>query len=377
MAKYDFLIVGAGFFGAVCARKLTDAGFRCLIIEKENTVGGLSRDEIKDNILIHKSGEHILYTDDSDIWEFLNKYGKINTVNKYIKCLNQNRYYSFPLNMNLFSEVYNKIYPKDVDNIINLDIKNYGCEYQRNFEEDAIYKAGFKAYMLTMKGYYEKLYGEEGKNLSLAVSRDLEKKLDYSNGYYSNKYYGIPEEGYTKLIENIIGDDIDILLNKDFLKTKNKFLSLADYVIYTGPIDRFCDYIYGPLSWRKLNFELKDFSNEGQYFLGIGDVRVSDPNNSLLEMIEHKSIVPTESNKNYISYITIDKWKQNDTGHFCINNEASEELLDKYIDLVRQDYPNIIFGGRQGLYRNLSICESIRLAFDLCDDITKGLNKEE
>ena len=129
MAKYDFLIVGAGFFGAVCARKLTDAGFRCLIIEKENTVGGLSRDEIKDNILIHKSGEHVLYTDDSDIWDFLNKYGKINNINKYIKCLNQSRYYSFPLNMNLFSEVYNKIYPKDVDNIINFDIKNYGCEY--------------------------------------------------------------------------------------------------------------------------------------------------------------------------------------------------------------------------------------------------------
>lgn len=377
MAKYDFLIVGAGFFGAVCARKLTDAGFKCLIIEKESIVGGLSATEEKNNIMIHKYGEHVLYTDEDDIWTFLNQYCKINPVNKYIKCLNQNRYYSFPLNMNLFSEVYNKIYPKDVENFIGLDIKNYGCEYQRNFEEDAIYKAGFKPYMLTMKGYYEKLYGDEAKNLSTAVSRDLNRYSDYRNGYYSNKYYGIPEEGYTKLIENIIGDDIDILLNKDFLKTKQSFLKLADYIIYTGPIDRFCDYIYGPLTWRKLNFELKDYSKQGDNFLGIGNVRVSDPNNSLIEMVEHKSIVPTNSSNNYITYITAGIWKPNDTGHFCVNNENTEALLDKYIELVRTDYPNIIFGGRQGLYRNLSICETIRLAFDLSNDIINGLSKEQ
>ena len=373
MAKYDFLIVGAGFFGITCARKLTDAGFKCLIVEKEKTVGGLSATELKDNILIHKYGEHVLHTDDEEVWNYINQYCFINPINKYMKCLYQDRYYSFPLTMNLFSEVYGKIYPNDIRKIINLDIKNYGVEYQRNFEEDGIYKAGFKPYMLTIKGYYEKLYGQEAKNLSIAVSRDLETRYDYTTGYYTEKYIGIPSKGYTNLLENIIGDDIDIILNKDFLKSKNSFLKLADYIIYTGPIDRFCDYIYGPLQWKNLKFELKDFTKSGDYFLGIGNIRVSDPNNALLEMIEHKSIIPTNSDKNYLTYVSIDKWKLNDTGYFCINNEESEALLDRYIEFVQKEFPNIIFGGRQGLYRNLSMCESIRLALDLCNDITDNL----
>lgn len=369
MAKYDFLIVGAGFFGATCARKLTDAGFKCLIVEKENTVGGLAATEEKDGIMIHKYGEHVLHTDDDVTWNFLSQYDTIINVNKYVKCFNGNKYYSFPLNMNLFNEVYGTIYPKDARELIKKDISEYGVEYKRNLEEEGIYKAGFKPYMLTMKGYYEKLFQEEAKNLSIAEIRDLNTQFNYSSGYYQEYYVGVPLNGYSTMIENIIGNDIDILLGKDYITLKDRFNKLADYVICTCPIDKFCSYIYGPLPWRTLKYELKDFTNEGENFLGIGTVRIVDPNNALIEMIEHKSIVPTEAEKNYISYVTVDKWNADKIGMFAVNSEESEALLDKYIAFVNENFPNIIFGGRQGLYRNISICESVKLASDLCNDI--------
>lgn len=368
MAKYDFLIVGAGFFGATCARKLTDAGFKCLVIEKEPIVGGLAATEEKDGIMIHKYGEHVLYTDDDIVWNFLSKYDTILPINKYVKCFNLNKYYSFPLTMNLFNEVYGTIYPKDAKKQIENDIKEYGVEYRRNLEEDGIYKGGFKPYILTMKGYYEKLFGLEAKDLSIANTTELKTRYDYSSGYYSEYNVGIPSSGYTKMLENIIGDDIDILLNKDYITFRERFNKLANYVICTCPIDKFCNYIYGPLPWVSINYELKDYSGNDN-FLGVGTVRVSDTNNGLLEMIEHKSIVPTESDKNYVSFATVDKWNPDKKCMYAINNDNSEALLDKYITFVNENFPNVIFGGRQGIYRNLSICESVKLALDLCNDI--------
>lgn len=376
MAKYDFLIIGAGVFGITVARKLTDAGARCLIVEKEPSVGGMCATEEKDGIMIHKYGEHILHTDDDEVWDFILKYCTINHVNKYMKCMNKNRYYSFPLTMNLFSEVYDKIYPKDMKSLIAADVKNYGVEYQRNFEEDMIYKCGYKAYSEAVRGYYEKLYGDECKNLSTACGRDIDTRYDYSDGYYTEMHVGVPVEGYTKFLENMLGDDIDIMFNKDFIKSRESLMKLCSFAIYTGPVDRLCGYVYGPLQWRKLDFEMKDFSSEGEHFLGIGTVRVSDPDNGLLEMTEHKSIVDTASDSNYVTFIKPGIWHQDDTGHFCVNNEESEALLDRYIAMFREEFPNVICGGRQGIYRNITICESIRLAMDLAEQIISGLRTE-
>lgn len=369
MAKYNFLIVGAGFFGATCARLLTDAGYKCLVIEKNTYVGGLAATEKINDIMIHKFGSHHLHTDDKEVWNFLSKYGEILNVNKHVKCLNGNKYYSFPPNMNLLHEVTGEKYPDAVKKYINNDRIKYGVEYRRNFEEDMIYKCGFTPYMMTMKGYYEKLFGRDAKELSVAVGQNLDMTYSYDDNFYHTKYVGIPKEGYTKMIESIIGDDIDILLGKDVTAAKDKYLSLADLIICTCPIDKFANYMYGPLQWVALDFDLKDYTKLSSNYMGISNVLVNDNKNLTIEMIEHKNLIPTDSKKTYITLVNTKKWTPDDMCMYAINNEESEELLYKYIDFINQNYPNVIFGGRQGLYRNVSICETVRLAMDFVHDL--------
>lgn len=373
MAKYDFLIVGAGFFGATCARKFTDAGYKCLIIEKENFVGGLSATEKINDIMVHKFGSHHLHTNDKEVWDFLSKYGNIIPVNKYVKCLNGNRYYSFPPNMNLLAEVSGEKYPDNVRKYIENDRIKYGVEYRRNFEEDMIYKFGFTPYMLTMKGYYEKLFNCDAKDLSVAVGQDFDMTYMYDENFYHDKYVGIPSEGYTSMVESIIGDDIDILLGKDITAAKDKYMTLANVVICTCPIDKFANYVYGPLPWATLDFELKDYSKMTSNYLGISNVIINDNKNLTIEMIEHKNLVPTKTSKTYITLVNQKKqWTPDDLCLYAINNDKSEELMYKYINFINENYPNVIFGGRQGLYRNISICETVRLALDFSNDLLKS-----
>lgn len=366
MTKYDFLIIGAGFFGVTCARILTDAGYKCLIIEKESKVGGLAATTEVDGIMCHDYGHHVLHTDDAEVWMFLLKYGTIVPTNKYVKVQNGNKYYSFPLNMNLFSEVYDTIYPRDAKKLIEKDINDYGVSNRRNLEEESVYLAGFKAYMLTMKPYYEKLYGKETKDLSVGVVRELETVYKYVPGYYQDKYTGIPAEGYTKMLENMLGDDIDIMFNKDFITNRDKYSKLADIIIVTCPIDKFNNYIYGSLPWVTLDIETRKNNDS----LGVGTVRIATPGNLTLEMCEHDSFMPgLTTDVHYVSYLTPSKWNPDKKCMFAINDNTSEELLDKYFSFVNENFDNVVFGGRQGMYRNISMCESVRLAMDLCNDI--------
>jgi len=371
MAKYDFLIVGAGFFGATCARLLTDAGYKCLVIEKQNYVGGLAATEKVKDIMIHKFGSHHLHTNDKEVWDFLNKYGEIINVNKYAKCLNGNKYYSFPPNMNLLNQITEEKYPDKVKKYINDDRIKYGAEYRRNFEEDMIYKCGFTPYMLTMKGYYEKLFHKDAKELSVAVGQDIDMTYSYDDRFYHEKYVGIPKNGYTKMVENMLGNDIDIMLGKDITTAKDRYLALADMVICTCPIDKFANYMYGPLQWVALDFELKDYTKMTSNYLGVSNVLINDNKNMTIEMVEHKNLVPTDSKSTFITLINAkEKWTPDDLCVYAINNEESENLLFKYISFINQNYPNVIFGGRQGLYRNVSICETVRLAMDFVNGLT-------
>jgi len=373
MAKYDFLIIGAGFFGATCARLLTDKGYKCIIIEKESTVGGYCSDKIIDRIIVNNYSTHVIHTNNENVWNFLNKYSKIKEVDYQVKVLNNNTYYSLPINMNSYKETYNEIYPDQIQKHLEKDIKDYGCEYKRNLEELSIYKGGFKFYINCIKGYYEKLYHTECKNLTGACIREIRNDLSYNQNYFAEKYIGIPENGYTKLIENIIGDDIDIILNTDFLKNREKFSNISNFIISTIPIDKFCNYIYGALPWISVDFELKDFTKTSKNFLGIPTVKISDPNNGLLQIDEFKWLSNPDSDKNYIMYTYPSTWSPDKNCVYSENNERSEELLQKYISFISENFDNIIFGGKQGLFRNIFIDESIQLAFDMVDDLINAL----
>jgi len=382
MPKYDFLIVGAGFFGATCARKLTDSGYKCLIVEKEKTVGGLCADYRLNDIDIHSFGSHVIHTSNEEVYEFLNKYSKINHLDYYVKALNNNIYYSYPCNMNAFSQLYNTKYPQEAKEIITDDIKNYGVEYRRNLEEETIYWGGFKFYINHIKGYFEKIYGKTCKELPVGLFRDIRVDYTYINDFFGEKYVGIPEDGYTKLVENIIGDDIDILLNTDFFKNRESFMNIANFIICTCPIDKFCNYIYGALPWSTVKFELKDFSKETNNFLGFPTLRITDPNNGLIQIDEYKWLTPKRySNEynlhTYLMYTYPDKWDPDKKCIYALNDNKSEELLTKYISFVKENFPNVLFGGRQGLFRNLNICESINIAFDLSNNIINNLKEAD
>lgn len=378
MAKYNFLIIGAGFFGATCARVLTDKGYKCIIVEKESSVGGLCSDYFKDNINIHNYSSHVIHTNDKSIIDFLSKYDTLIPIDYQIKSLNNNTYYSYPINMNSYKESYDEIYPDAIKEKLDKDIKDYGVEYRRNLEEEAIYLGGFKFYINCIKGYYEKLYHDECKYLSSACIREIRKDLSYNQNYYPDKYICVPEHGYTKLIENIIGDDIDIILNTDYLKNREKLNNLADIIICTIPIDKFCNYIYGALPWISLKFELKDFTKQTQNLLGLPVVRISDPNNGLLQIDEFKYLRQSDkSDKNYIMYTYPDDWNPDKKCIFAKNDERSEELLSKYRDFIQNNFGNIIFGGRQGLFRNLFIDETIKIAMEMSNDIINSLELQE
>ena len=374
MPKYDFLIVGAGFFGATCARLLTDAGYKCLIIEKEKCVGGLAATEIKDDIIIHKFGGHILHTDDDEVWNFLKSYDNILQSNNTTLVQNEKEYYQLPFNMSLLSKIYGNKNPEEIENIIKEDRKNYGVVYRRNLEEDLIYRIGFKGYMLSCKGYYEKLFNEECKNLSISYLREIRNDFTYNNSFYSNKYYGIPENGYTSLVEKIIGDDIDIILGVDFVSNKDKYLNLGSIIISSIGIDKFCNYVYGHLDWVSMKIETKDFSKQTNNFSGCPIIRINDTNNEMIEMIEHKWFTPYKNSESfnshtYVSYLIKDIWNPDKECLFAINSDKSENLLNKYIEFASDNFNNVIFGGRQGIYRNISITETVRLAMDLVNDI--------
>ena len=381
MPKYDFLIVGAGFFGATCARKLTDAGYKCIIVEKEKTVGGLCADYKLKDIDIHSFGTHVFHTSNEDVYNFVSKYSKINHLDYYVKAMNNNKYYSYPCNMNAFYELYNRKYPNEVKEIIADDIKNYGVEYKRNLEEESIYWGGFKFYINYIKGYFEKIYGKECKELPISLFRDIRIDFTYINNIFGDKYVGIPENGYTKLIENIIGDDIDIILNTDFIKNREKLINLGNIIICTCPMDKFCNYIYGALPWSTVKFELKDFSKETNNFLGFPTLKITDPENGLIQIDEFKWLTPWKNSNDYnintyLMYMYPDKWDPDKTCMFALNNDKSERLLGKYVQFIKENYPNILFGGRQGLFRNLNIGETIQLAIEMSDNIIQNMNSE-
>ena len=378
MAKYDFLIVGAGFFGATCARLLTDLGYKCLIIEKEKTVGGLCSDYFKDDINIHNYSAHVFHTSNEDVWSFINKYAKLNIINYPVKTLNENKYFDAQANMNFFNSIYGYKNPAEAQSYINKDIIDYGCEYRRNLEEEAISKGGFKYYINSIKGYYEKIYNDSCKNLSTAYIKNILNDFTFNTNYFSDKYIAIPEEGYTKTIENIIGDDIDILLNTDFLKNREKFIQMAELVICTCPIDKFCNYIYGALPWRSATFELKDFSKETNNFSGIGTIKVTDPNNGLLQIDEFKWLTPYKNSEEfnthtYLMYTYPQDWNPDRPCIFSTNNDRSDDLLIKYVNFVSENFSNVVFGGRLGLFRNISISETIYLAMSMVNDIIDNI----
>ena len=374
MPKYDFLIIGAGLFGATCARLLTDKGYKCLIMEKRKFVGGNCATERRHDIDIHLYGPHIFHTNDEEVWSFVNQYGNFLPYRHNVLSYSDGKFYHLPINMNTFNEVLGTRFPKDAMKKVDEEVSKFNVEVSTNLEELAINRCGYTVYNKLIKGYSEKLWGSECTKINPMTLSKFPVRFIYDNDYFDDKYQGIPEEGYTKLVENIIGDDIDILLNTDYLENRDKYSKLANYCIYSGPIDKFCNYIYGNLKWRSLRFEIADESDRGNNLYGIPVINLPDKEKQLLRITEHKWFtkerVETSDDFNSYTYVTYEyplDWTPDKECYYPINDQESEAILDKYIKFTTDNFPTFVFGGRQGTYRPLSMAETIRLALNICN----------
>lgn len=371
--RYDFLIVGAGLYGITAARSLTDLGFRVLVVEKRDHIAGNAYTEEVDGICVHRYGAHIFHTDSERVWEFVNRFADFNGfINEPVANFH-GEMYSLPFNMNTFKEMWGVTDPDEARKIINAQIKaaaeNISGE-PADLEEQAISLVGTEIYKKLIKGYTEKQWGKACKDLPPSIIRRIPVRFEYNNNYYNDRYQGIPIGGYTAMAERML-EGIDVITETDYLDKNNRdrLSALADKVIYTGQIDAYYDYCFGPLEYRGLRFETETIRTDGTYFQPRAVVNYTDAETPYTRIIEHKHF--TEDPVSPVTVITKEypfSWSPGDEAFFPVNDEDNQKKYDRYRALSAGD-DRIIFGGRLGSYRYYDMDDVIDAALRLADEI--------
>lgn len=344
--KCDYLIVGCGLFGVVFAREMTNAGKRCLIIDKRNHIGGNVYTESKEGINVHVYGPHIFHTSDKGIWDYVNKYATFNNFRYEPIAKFKDEVYNLPFNMNTFSKMWGVATPQEAISKINsqiIEINN-----PKNLEEFALSKVGRDIYDKLIKGYTTKQWGTDPKNLPISIIKRIPLRFTYDNNYYYDTYQGIPIGGYTKMIQNMIGDDIEVILNIDYLENKEYYDSIATNIVYTGKIDEFFDYRFGELEYRSLKFETEVLENGD--FQGVAGVNYTDIETPWTRIIEHKHFEMLNTKNTVITREYPQKFKKNNIPYYPINDDKNNKIYQKYKELSLS-YSNVIFGGRLAEYK--------------------------
>lgn len=362
--KYDFLIVGSGLFGSVCARELTDLGYKCLVIEKREHIGGNCYTEKIEGINVHKYGAHIFHTSNEEVWEYVNKFIKFNSYKHHVLANCKNKIYSLPFNMFTFNQLWGVNTPSEAINIIeNQKFKGTPT----NLEEQAKSLVGNEIYEKLIRGYTYKQWMKEPKELPSFIIKRLPVRFNYDNNYFFDKYQGIPENGYTELFEKLL-DGIEVLLETDYLKNRSYFDSLSEKIIYTGPIDKFYNYKFGYLEYRPLNFEhvvLNTPNYQGWSVINFSDIEIP-----YTRIIEHKHFENSVSEKTVITKEYPVEWKKDSEPYYPINDVKNKKILEKYLQ-EHVNNPNIFFGGRLAEYKYMDMHQVIESALSLIKKIKK------
>lgn len=357
MNKYDFLIVGAGLYGATFARIMADNGKRCLVIDKREHIAGNIFTENQNGINVHKYGAHIFHTSDDEVWEFASRF---TTFNRYTNSpiANYNGgIFSMPFNMYTFNKMWGVATPEEAENKLKqqrqeaLDMLN-GRE-PANLEEQAISLIGRDIYEKLVKGYTEKQWGRKATELPGFIIKRLPVRLTYDNNYFNDKYQGIPMGGYTLMVEKMLDSElIEVRLGVDYLLDSNRseLEACADKIIYTGMIDEFFDYCYGPLEYRSLKFET-EVMPEVDNFQGNAVVNYTDDKTKYTRIIEHKHFEFNNCSGTVVTREYPSSWERGDEPYYPMNDEKNNELYQKYSKLASKKSTNVFFGGRLGKYK--------------------------
>ena len=362
---YNYIIVGAGLYGAVFARQAADAGKSVLVIEKRPHIAGNVYTERIEGINVHRYGAHIFHTNDTEVWNFLNRFASFNRFTNSPVANYKGELYSLPFNMYTFNQMWGVVTPEEAREKIEEQRKEITGEPQ-NLEEQAISLVGRDIYEKLVKGYTEKQWGRDCRELPAFIIRRLPVRLTFDNNYFNALYQGIPSGGYTKLVEKLL-EGIEVRLSEDYLAKKDEYDAMAERIVYTGPIDAYFGYALGTLEYRSVRFEneLLDIPN----FQGNAAVNYTDRETPWTRIIEHKWFEfgkdedGKELPKTYISREYSSEWKPGDEPYYPVNDAKNSALYQEYRALAGQE-EKVIFGGRLGEYRYYDMDQVVRAALD-------------
>lgn len=357
---YDYLVVGAGLFGAVFAQQMKEAGKSVLVIDKRDHIAGNIYSKEMEGIQVHIYGPHIFHTDMDEVWEYVNRFAKFNHF-RYEPIANyKGELYHMPFNMNTFHEMWGVNTPAEAEVIIEKQRQEITGEPQ-NLEEQAIRLIGRDIYEKLVKGYTEKQWGRDCKDLPSFIIQRLPVRMRYDNNYFNHPYQGIPVGGYTKMVENML-DGIEVILGVDYLEHREELNKLADRIVYSGPIDAYFHYEYGNLQFRSLRFETETLDVKN--YQGVAGMNFTDRETPYTRIVEHKHFEFGEQEKTVITREYSVEWKPGMEPYYPVNDDANSKLYEKYKALADQE-TGVIFGGRLAEYKYYDMDKVIKRALDV------------
>ena len=367
MKKYDYLVVGAGLYGSIFAREATNKGYKCLVIDKRPNVGGNVYTEKIEGINVHKYGAHIFHTNNKEVWDYLNQFCQFNRFTNSPVANYKGELYSLPFNMYTYNRMWGVITPEEAEKKIEEQRKEIIGE-PKNLEEQAISLVGRDIYEKLVKGYTEKQWGRDGRELPSFIIKRLPVRMTFDNNYFNALYQGIPIGGYTKMIENIL-EDIEVRLNIDYLMNKKELDLLAEKIVYTGPIDAYFNYCLGTLEYRSVRFETEVLNTPN--YQGNAAVNYTDRETPYTRIIEHKWFEfgkdedGNDLPKTVISREYSSEWIKGDEPYYPVNDEKNNTLYMQYKELSEQE-ENVLFGGRLGEYKYNDMDATVASVLEKC-----------
>ena len=360
---YDYLIVGSGLYGAIFAHEAKAHGKKVLVVDKRPNIAGNIYTEKIEGINVHKYGAHIFHTNNKKVWDYITQFAEFNRFTNSPVANYHGELYSLPFNMYTFNKMWGVVTPEEAAAKIEEQRKEAGITEPENLEEQAISLVGRDIFEKLVKGYTEKQWGRDCKDLPAFIIKRLPVRFTFDNNYFNALYQGIPVGGYTKMVENLL-DGIEVRLNVDYLENKEELDALAEKVVYTGPIDAYFDYKLGYLEYRSVRFETEVLDKPN--FQGNAAVNYTDRETPWTRIIEHKWFEFGTQPKTVISREYSSEWKPGDEPYYPVNDEKNGKLYGEYKKLAELE-DKVIFGGRLGEYKYYDMDAVIAAALDMCE----------
>ncbi|MEH2941694.1 UDP-galactopyranose mutase [Lachnospiraceae bacterium KK002] len=367
MKTYDYLIAGAGLFGAVFAQEAKKAGKKCLVIDKREHIAGNIYTREVEGIQVHEYGAHIFHTSSREVWEYVNKFAEFNRYTNAPVANYKGEIYNMPFNMNTFHKLWGVVTPQEAKAKIEEQKRAHAVEHPKNLEEQAINLVGTDVYTRLVKGYTEKQWGRRAAELPAFIIKRLPVRFTYDNNYFNDNYQGIPIGGYTGMIERML-EGTEVRLQENFLEKREYYQDMAETIIYTGMIDEYFDYCFGELEYRSLRFETEVLEEEN--YQGNAVVNYTEYEIPYTRIIEHKHFEYGTQPKTVITREYPQSWHKGDEPYYPMNDEKNIRLYEKYRELACRE-GNVIFGGRLGQYKYYDMDDTVEAALQCARELIK------